>query len=242
MTTMKLLFAATALALVAGPGFSDTIRLGTEGGYPPYNFINEKGEIDGFEKDLGDALCERAKLDCVWVKNDWDTIIPNLVSGNYDAILAGMNPTDERRKSIQFSDEYLPPTPSAFIALSPDVDLKDGVIAAQTGTIHASWLAENGYTPLEFATGEEGIAAVRNGEAEALFLDKDFLEPYVKDSDGALTFAGEDVILAEGISIGLRKSDDALRDEFNTVITEMKQDGSLNEMIHKWFGDDALTF
>ena len=62
----KLLLAATALALTAGLGMAQTVRMGTEGAYPPYNFINEAGEVAGFERELGDELCKRAELDCTW--------------------------------------------------------------------------------------------------------------------------------------------------------------------------------
>ena len=92
---------ATALAAaLAVPAMAQTIRLGTEGAYPPYNFVNDNGEVDGFERELGDKLCEMTGLDCTWVTNEWDSIIPNLVSGNYDVIIAGMSITDERDEVI----------------------------------------------------------------------------------------------------------------------------------------------
>jgi polar amino acid transport system substrate-binding protein len=72
------------------------VRIGTEGAYPPFNFINDANELDGFEIELGNELCKRAGLTCEWVINDWDTIIPNLVGGNYDTIMAGMNATEAR--------------------------------------------------------------------------------------------------------------------------------------------------
>jgi len=75
----KMMLTALVAAFVAGPALAETVRMGTEGAYPPYNFINDKGEVDGFERELGDELCSRAKLDCVWVVNEWDSIIPNLV-------------------------------------------------------------------------------------------------------------------------------------------------------------------
>ena len=91
----KLMLTTTALTLVAGFAFADghskTVRLGTEGAYPPYNFLNDDGEVDGFERELGDELCVRAELTCEWVTNELDSIIPNLVSGNYDVIIAGMS-------------------------------------------------------------------------------------------------------------------------------------------------------
>ena len=92
--------------MTAGAAMAQTVRMGTEGAYPPYNFINDAGEVDGFERELGDELCKRAELTCEWVKNDWDSIIPNLVSGNYDVIIAGMSITDERDEVIDFTQPY----------------------------------------------------------------------------------------------------------------------------------------
>lgn len=239
----RLTLAAALLALTAGAGLAqDVVRMGTEGAYPPYNFINDKGEVDGFERELGDRLCEIAGLTCTWVTNDWDSIIPNLQSGNYDTIIAGMSITEERDKVIDFTQNYIPPAASAYVALSPDVDVTGGVIAAQTATIQAAHVAETGATLLEFATPEETIAAVRNGEADAVFADKDYLAPIVAESNGELVWAGEDVQLGGGVGMGLRESDTELKAKFDAAIQQMKDDGSLNELIRKWFGEDAVVF
>ena len=93
--------AALAAALAAGGAAAqETVRMGTEGAYPPYNFLNDAGEVDGFERDVGDELCSRAGLTCEWVTNEWDSMIPNLTSGNFDTIMAGMSITDEREAVI----------------------------------------------------------------------------------------------------------------------------------------------
>ena len=150
----KLMFAAATLALTAGMGMAQTVRLATEGAYPPYNLVNDKGEVDGFEIELGNELCKRAELTCTWVKNDWDSIIPNLNSANYDAIMAGMSITDERKKSVAFTENYYPPNPSAYAAPQADVDVTQGVVAAQTSTIQAQYVAEKGAELLEFEVVE----------------------------------------------------------------------------------------
>ena len=230
----SLALASAILALSSGALLAqDVIRLGTEGAYPPYNFINDNGEIDGFERELGDELCARAELTCEWVTNDWDSIIPNLVSGNYDTIIAGMSITPERAEVIDFTQNYTQPDPSSFVALTPDVDLESGVIAAQTGTIQAGYVAEIGATLVEFASPDETVAAVRNGEVDAVIADKGFLEPIVEE-DGDLSFVGEDVLLGDGIGMGIRKSDPELKATFNEAIQSMKDDGTLNELIVKW--------
>lgn len=234
---MKHLLAATAfVALFAGPALAETVRMGTEGAYPPYNFVNDNGEIDGFEREVGDKLCEIAELDCTWVKNDWDSIIPNLVSGNYDTIIAGMSITAERDEVIDFSQEYFPPDPSAYVSLAGSgADVNAGVIAAQVSTIQASHVASSGATLVEFASPDDTIAAIRNGEADAVLADKAYLEPIVAESGGELEFVGDDVAIGGGIGIGVRESDGELKDKLNAAIDAMKADGSLNALIEKWF-------
>ncbi|MBO9450014.1 transporter substrate-binding domain-containing protein [Tropicibacter sp. R16_0] len=238
----KLILTTAALALTAGMAMADTVRMGTEGAYPPYNFINDAGEIDGFERELGDELCKRAGLTCEWVKNDWDSIIPNLVSGNYDTIIAGMSITAERDEVIDFTQNYQPPAASAYVAAAEGADVTGGVVAAQTATIQAGHVAESGATLVEFATPEETIAAVRNGEADAVLADRDYLAPLVEESNGELVFIGDPVPLGGGVGMGLRESDGELRGKFDAAITSMKEDGTLNEMLIKWFGEDTRTY
>ena len=232
----KLILTTAALALSASlayAGSHSTIRMGTEGAYPPWNFLNDKGEVDGFERELGDELCKRAELTCEWVTNEWDSIIPNLVSGNYDTIIAGMSITGERDEVIDFTQNYTQPDPSAYLAMSADVDLKGGVIAAQTNTIQAAFIAEMGATLVEFATPEETIAAVKNGEADAVLADKSYLNP-IADEDADLMLLEQEELIGGGVGMGIRESDGELRAKFDAAIQSMKDDGSLNALIEKW--------
>ena len=232
-----ILLTTAAIAMTAGMALADghakTVRMGTEGAYPPYNFLNDAGEVDGFERELGDELCARAELTYEWVTNEWDSIIPNLVSGNYDVIIAGMSITDERDEVIDFTQNYTLPDPSAYVAASADVDLANGVLAAQANTIQAAFIAESGATLVEFATPEETIAAVKNGEADAVLADKAFLTP-IADADGDLMMLDKEELIGGGIGLGLRESDGELKEKFNAAIASMKADGSLNELLTKW--------
>ncbi len=235
---MKLFLASAALAFAATAGLADhhgkdVVRLGTEGAYPPWNLINDNGEVDGFERELGDELCVRVAIKCEWVTNEWDSIIPNLTSGNYDAIIAGMSITAEREAVIDFTQAYTPPDPSTYAALDAGVDLTSGVVAAQTGTIQAGYVAESGAVLIEFATPDEAVAAVVNGEADAVLADNSFVEASLA-ANSSLQVVGEPVRLGGGVGMGFRDSDDALRAKFDAAIASMKEDGSLNELIAKW--------
>lgn len=238
----KLLLATALIAATAGVASAQTVRLGTEGAYPPFNFIDDSGQVAGFEREMGDEMCKRAGLTCEWVTNDWDSIIPNLQSGNYDVIIAGMSITEEREEIIDFSANYFPPAASAYVGASADADIAGGVVSAQVGTIQAGYIAESGATLLEFATPDETIAAVRNGEAVAVFADKDYLRPYVEQSNGELMFVGEDIALGGGVGLGFRDSDDELRAKFDAAIESMKADGTLNAAIEKHFGPEVAKF
>ena len=85
---------------------ADKIRIGTEGAYPPWNAKDESGKLIGFEVELANFLCIYMKADCTIVEQDWDGMIPGLIMRKYDAIMAGMSITDERLKTINFSQGY----------------------------------------------------------------------------------------------------------------------------------------
>ncbi|QIE42001.1 transporter substrate-binding domain-containing protein [Meridianimarinicoccus aquatilis] len=236
----SLTLASIVLVLGTGAAFAqDVVRMGTEGAYPPYNFINDNGEIDGFERELGDELCARAELTCEWVTNDWDSIIPNLVSGNYDTIIAGMSITPERDEVIDFTQPYTQPDPSAVVGMIDGLDLAGAVIAAQTGTIQAGYVAQIGATLVEFSSPDETVAAVRNGEVDAVIADKEFLKPIVEE-EADMMFVGEDILLGGGIGMGVRESDPELKATFDAAIQTMKDDGTLNALISKWLPASAL--
>ena len=244
MKMLKPVFAIAMLVSVClACGGPQAVKMGTEGFYPPYNFIDDDGEVAGFERELGDELCRRAELECTWVTNEWDTIIPNLVAGDYDTIMAGMSITPERDETIDFTQAYLPPTPSVYIALADAGDgAVDGKVAAQVATIHADYLTEAGATLIEYDLADELVEAVLRGEADAALVDREFAHETQAEHPGKLEIVGPTVPLDSGIGIGVREDDTELKDKLDRAIESMKEDGSLNDLIDKWFDDDAMRF
>jgi len=241
----KLILSFTLAALViASPALSKTVRIGTEGAYAPYNYVDDSGKLAGYEIDLGNAICAEAKLTCEFVTNEWDSIIPNLVAGNYDMIMAGMSVTEERKKTISFSDEYYPPEPSRYIASSGDSfdfkALKGKKIGVQGATMQAAYAEKNlaaGNTILSFETFDQSVADLAAGNIDLLLADGDPLTPVVEASKGSLVFVGEGVRIGEGMAIGLRQNDKDLADTLNKALASLKKKGVVDKLIKEYFKD-----
>jgi polar amino acid transport system substrate-binding protein len=237
----KLIITAIALFALTGAAHAQTVRLGTEGAYAPWNFLDDSGNVAGFEIDLGNDLCARAGLTCEWVVNEWDSIIPNLQAGNYDAIMAGMSITDERKQTIDFSENYFPPDPSKYVAAagaSFDFDNLSGVkVGAQGATIQHAYVQENfaaNNTIQAYENADQAMADLLAGNLDMILADSGYLEPIVAGNP-AIAFTGPDVLIGGGVGVGLRKQDDELEGKLNAAIQAAKADGTVDALIAKWF-------
>ena len=237
-----MLAAAAALALATPALAQETVRIATEGAYAPWNFLNDAGEPAGYEIALGNAICQTAGLTCEWIINDWDSIIPNLLAGNYDLIMAGMSITDERLETIDFSDNYFPPDPSKFVAAAgAGLDfaaLSGARVGVQGGTIQAAYAEENlggANTIVTFATADQAMADLAAGNLDTILADGAYLEPVVAASAGAIEFVGEDVMIGGGVGAGIRKEDTELKTKVNEALASLKADGTVDKLIAEWF-------
>lgn len=245
----KVILAAAALAVLStAANAQETLRIGTEGAYAPWNFVNDAGELAGFEIDLGNAICENTGMTCEFVQSEWDPIIPNLVAGNYDVIMAGMSITEERMETISFTQDYFPPDPSKYIVLTGtelDFDALSGArVGVQGGTIQAAYAEENfadGNTIIAFATFDQSIADLAAGNVDVVLADGSALEPVVANSGGALEFVGEDVLIGGGVGGGVRQEDTELLATLDEALTALKADGTVDALIAEWF-DGAGPF
>ena len=235
-----LLAAAAVLTLSGAAQAQDTVRIATEGAYAPWNFLDDAGKPAGYEIDLANAICAQAKITCEIVTNEWDSIIPNLVAGNYDVIMAGMSVTDERKQTVQFADEYKPVDPSRYAAMpGSSIDfaaLKGKRVGAQGGTIQEAYAQEHfaaDNTVVAFGTADQAMADLAAGNLDIILADGAYLEPIV--TAGQVEFVGEPVMIGGGVAPALRKDEPELLKTFNDAIAALKADGTVDTLIAKWF-------
>lgn len=247
--------AATALAVAGLAGAfaaqasaQEVLRIGTEGAYPPFNFTDSDGNLVGFEIDLANALCEEMGVTCEFVAQDWDGIIPALLSNRYDAIIAGMSITEEREEVVDFSSMYFT-TPARFIAAtdsgitdtSPEA-LADMTLGTQSATIHANFL-EDVYADSDvrlYPTQDDANLDLAAGRLDLILADASILFEWMETDDGACcTFVGEDytdpAYFGEGVGVALREEDDELRERFNEAIATLRDNGTIDELAIEWF-------
>lgn len=224
------------------------IRIGTEGAYPPYNNLNAKKELEGFEIDYANLLCEKMKVKCTWVVQDWDGIIPALLANKYDVIIAGMNATDERKKQVDFTAVYsktpiwmVGPKTTASADISPAA-LKGKAIGAQGSTIHANYLEKyyKDSNPRLYPTQEEVNLDLINGRLDYVVADalalSDFLNGQGKDCCKLIAeVKRDDAIHGPGVAGAVRKGEAALKAMFDKAIAETLADGSQKKLEDKWF-------
>jgi len=242
--------AAAAFALAAGGVAAKdwkTVRIGTEGAYPPFNFVEKSGELAGFDIEIAKALCAEMKVECTFVAQDWDGIIPALLAGKYDAIVASMSITEERKQRVAFTDKYYA-TPARFMAakdakVQPTPDgLKGKAVGAQRATTHASYLEDNfkGADIRLYATQDEANLDLASGRLDAVLADSVVLYEWLQaDGKSCCAFLGEPVIapkwFGDGVGVALRKDDPELLALFNKAIATIRANGTYQKINDKYF-------
>ncbi len=237
-----LLLGAMLMASMVACGGADEVVIATLGDYHPFDFINEEGEIDGLERELGDELCRRAGLECEWVLNDWEAMIPNLVADEYDAILSGMSITSKREVLIDFTEAYYPPTPSVYVARAGEGDeAAQGTVGVTANTIYSDHLTELAVPFVPIDISRDAVDAVLSDEVDAVLVDHGYGVEKISEFEGRLAIVGPSVLLDRGLGIGVRKGS-GLKGKLDEALASMKADGTLNALILKWVGEDASTF
>ncbi len=228
------------------------VKIGTEGAYPPFNSIDPNGQLVGFDIDIAKALCAAAKFECEFVVQDWDGIIDGLNAKKYDAIIASMSITEERKKVVDFTNKYYN-TPAKFVAkkgagldISPE-GLKGKAVGVQRATIHENFLRDN-FPDLDiraYATQDEANADLVAGRVDLVMADSvALLGGFVETPEGAdFEFVGPDYSdpkwHGEGAGIAVRKGETDLVNALNAAIDQIRSDGTYKAISDKYFDFDV---
>ena len=253
----RLVTALAGAALAAAAGIApataaEELRIGVEGAYPPFSWKEADGTLKGFDIDVAFALCEKMGRDCELVEQDWDGMIPALLAKKYDAIIASMSITEERKKRVGFSTKYYN-TPARFVAagdsgldVSP-AGLAGKAVGVQRGTTHQCFM-EKVYPDTDlrlYPTQEEVFIDLAAGRLDAQVSDSIQADEGFLKTDAGKGFAfvgGVQFDLechGEGAGIAVRKDDDALREAFNAAITAIREDGTYQSINDRYFDFDV---
>lgn len=248
----SVLFAGMVLAAIAtSAGAKDwkEIRIATEGAYPPFNYANSDGTLKGFDVDIANALCEEMKAKCTIVANDWDGMIPGLQSDKFDAVIASMSITEDRKKQIDFTNKYYS-TPLAIV-VPKDSPIKDTktenfkgkTVGAQGGTTQSLYaedvLGKGGAEIKLYPTNDEAVADLQTGRLDAVISDKFPIADWVKTTGKDCCHMLEDVPGTQTeTGIAIKKGNDDLKEQFNVAIENIRKNGTYAKIMQKYFDFD----
>jgi polar amino acid transport system substrate-binding protein len=250
--TLKTIALSLALGIAAaGAASAEPVKVGFAAEpYPPFTSPDASGNWEGWEVEFQKAICAEAKLDCVITPVAWDGIIPALTSKKIDVIIGSMSITDERLKTIDFSDKYyntptgvIGPKSEAFEA-TPE-GLKGKTIGVQVSTVHqvyaAKYFGENGATVKEYQTQDEANNDLAAGRLDAVQADSIALDAFLKSDQGkeCCDLKGmvkdDPAILGAGVGVGLRKGEDELKGKLNAAIKAIRANGTYDTFSKKYF-------
>lgn len=250
-----LMGAALAAGLIgaASAASAETLRIGLEASYPPFESKSASGTLQGFDVDLGNAVCKQMNVKCTWVENSFDGLIPALSAKKFDIINSAMNITDKRKQSIAFTTPIYH-VPIQMIAhrgahLQPTAASLKG---KNVGVLQGS--TQEDYAKKHWATA--GVKVVSYADQSQIYPDlmHGRLDAAIQESPTALSgflskpegrdfeFVGgplnDTATLGAGIGFGLRKSDTALKARLDKALAVLKKNGTLSKLSMHYFKMD----
>lgn len=215
------------------------------GAYPPFNFLNQDGELIGFDIDIANAIAEKMGVEAKPITTEWDGIIAGLTGKRFDMIIGSMAITEQRLEKVNFTNPYYYDGAQFFAktgsGLTSIEDLQEGKVGVVTGTTFHDALnqMDNITDILQFQSDVENFMSVEQGRADGLvtgkFVGLQAPEKYDVDIEpvGGLLYP-------EDIGIAIRKDDTKLLEEVNNALQAIIDDGTYEKISNKWFGINIL--
>ncbi|MDN3524609.1 transporter substrate-binding domain-containing protein [Halomonas sabkhae] len=242
---------ASMIAGVANAEVRD-IRIGVDVPYEPMEYRTPDGELTGFDIELGNAMCAEIGIQCEWVVQGWDGIIPGLQARKYDAIMSSMTINEQRREQVLFSEPYITPPSAWFAPTDTEIEspseatLEGKTIGVQRGTLQDNYVTDL-YGDVadvnRYATADDMVLDMDSGRLDIVFLDFPIGKSTLLDSDaGDYQTVGEKITepkeyFGEGFGIAFRQRDEALAEAFNEALATLKDNGTYEEIHAKYFSE-----
>jgi len=243
MKKIKVLALVMALAVIvacfAGCGAADKtakLTMATNAEFPPFEYL-EGEEIVGADVDLAKALAEKMGRELEITNIDFDAALTGAATGKYDVAVAGITANDERRKNMNFSDDYYTASQAIIVLADSEIktaaDLEGKKVSCQEGTTGEQYLLDNEYEIQSFKTGAEAISALTAGKVDAVVIDNAVALALSAKQEGK-TVVLDEALTKEAYAIALKKGNDELTEEINKALSELKEEGVLKEIFEKY--------
>jgi arginine transport system substrate-binding protein len=227
-----------------------TITFATEATYPPYEYVDNSGKIQGFDIDIAKALCAEMKVQCTFINQPWDSLIPSLKLGKFDAIVSAMQITEARKKVVDFTDPYYTPTASFVAKNTSDISItpegiKGKIIGVQGGTTMEQYLQGtygNSITIKSYASIQDAFLDLTSGRVNAVFGDTPIILDWLKKhGENQFKTVGQSVsdthYFGIGDGIAIRKDNSDLLNALNKALSEIKANGTYDKIIQRYFSN-----
>ena len=220
------------------------IQMAMSGQYPPFNFVDDKNQLTGFDVEIGQAVAEHIGIKATPLSTAWDGIIAGLLANKYELICGSMAITPERLESIDFSDPYYRSGAQLFVKKDSPVksvsDLNGKKVGVTLGTTYETWVREN-ISDADVKTYKgvpDMILEVGYGRIDGFITDKIVGALAIQKQSAPIALTG-DLLYEEKMGIALRKNNPDLKAAINAALTAIKEDGTYHDISMKWLGLDV---
>ena len=224
---------------------SGELRIAMSGQYPPFNFVNEKNEVVGFDASIGTAIAERVGVKGALVTTAWDGIIAGLLANKFDTVVGSMTITPEREKVVDFVGPYYHAGRAVFVndasAVQKLDELKGKTLGVTLGETHEKWAREQGGWDVRTYKGlPELLLELKSGRVDAIVVDNIPVMVAVKETGEKVRRLETPDIEGGSVAIGIaiRKNNPELKAAMQKALDAMMADGSYEKIAMEWVGSD----
>ncbi|WP_269501962.1 ABC transporter substrate-binding protein [Burkholderia sp. IMCC1007] len=221
-----------------------SLTFAMSGKYPPFNFVDESGQLKGFDVDIGDRISAKLGAKPVPVTTAWDGIVGGLLAGKFDAIIGSMAITEERAKAVDFTQSYYRSGAQLFVPKSSGVQsvdqLKGKVVGVVLGETYEAWLRKN-QPDVQLKTYKglpDVLIDLQNRRIDGFVTDRIAGILTIRDKNISAKSVGP-LLYPEKVGIAVRKDSPKLRDAINAALDTLYKDGEYDAISKKWLGEDV---